>query len=297
MNSWRLVRNLTDSWAGRENPVFLRQAQRRPAWAAITGRLVQWPGLALVIGGVGCYLVTLMALTLPNPLWLVLPLLIAWLLLIALSVGPALVEEREMHTWEVLRATPLSLEAVILGKTGGALSWLHPSLRVMVGALVFVAAMLAVVGVVSLSAPYTDLEKDTPLLVVCGMTMLVPLLMTLAFVADRVQQFALLLAAAMAASAATRSRRMSISAAVVFMLVMWGLDAGIATLMIALRAGRTITEMGSFGVTMATLGPSAGYLARMPLESAAPVILATLAVREAVVWAVWRWTVRAASHL
>ena len=290
MQTWRLFRGLTTLWYASGNPVFSRQIARHPAWTDMVGRVLRRPsGLIQVLGGMLCGAIWAFTATASNPLMLAVPLLGVWLLLVGLSVGPSLVEERQRRTWETLRVTPLGVDAIVLGKAGGALWWLRRSVYILGGLILLSAALIGTVGVVTMAQPYARYSDHAPLLAVCSATILVPLAIALLFVFDRLQQFMLLVTSALAVSASTRSVRVSVSGGVALMLVLWALDAGIAVVVVAFSGEQTLGQMGSFGASMATLGPSVGYLARLPLDVALPVIGITLTIREVLVWGVWRW--------
>jgi len=291
MSSWKLLRHLIVFWSAVDNPVFMRETRRLPVWHDVYTRISRATGLALMLGGLGCYLSTLLVFYLNNLLILLVPFLLFWTLMLGLTLAPAVVEEREQRTWDTLRTTPLTIETILLGKMGGALWWLRDVIRAVSGLLILVAAGI---GLVSLVLAPANTRNDLPQFL-CAAAIVLPLASASLFVIDRAQQFVLTVMAALAAGTTARSVRLALASASAAAFGVWLADVGVAVVLISVQPQRIATTSLSELVGLLTLGPMAGYLTRLPLGTTALYVALTLISREVAIRILWRWTVRAAT--
>lgn len=291
MSSWKLLRHLIAFWSAVDNPIFMRETRRLPVWHDIYTRISRATGLALMLGGLGCYLSTLLVFYLNNLLILLVPFLLFWTLMLGLTLAPTVVEEREQRTWDTLRTTPLTIETILLGKMGGALWWLRDVIRVVSGLLILVAAGIGLVSLVLAPANTSDSLPQ----VLCAAAIVLPLLSSALFVIDRAQQFVLTVVAALAAGTTARSVRIALASSSAAAFGVWLADVGIAVVLISFQPQRIATTSLSELVGLLTLGPMAGYLTRLPLHTTALYVALTLISREIAIRLLWRWTIRAAT--
>jgi hypothetical protein len=290
MSSWKLLRHLIFFWTSIENPVFLRETNRPPVWHSIYQRLTQATGLALTLGGLACYLATLLVFFLNNLLILLVPVLGFWMLLTGLTLAPIIVGERENRTWETLRTTPMNTEAILLGKAGGALWWQRDMIRVMIGLLLLFAVGIGLISL--LLVPTADEPTgNVPSYLLCSAAVILPILIAVLFVIDRAQQFVLTTVSILAASAATKSSRLAMSASTVMAFVLWLLDIGVAGTLLALQPDRVTLTTQTDWLALATLGPVVGYLSELTPGKMVVYVGGTLLVRELLVRWLWRFTV------
>jgi hypothetical protein len=289
MNSLELLRQLTVFWNAIENPLFVRETNHPPVWYRVYTRLARATGLSLVLGGLMCYLSIVLVFLLNNVLILVIPMLMFWMVLTSLTLAPVVVGERERHTWETLRTTPLNIESILLGKAGGALWWQRDVLRFMIGLLLLFAVGLGLVSLILV--PTLGDPEGVSSTLLCGSALVIPFFISLAFVADRAQQFALTVTGVLAISASVRSRRNALAEAVVVSLLLWLVDIGVAGVLLAIQPNRATLTAETNWTVLATLGPVAEYLSELPLGKVALYVAGTLVVREILVHILWRWTV------
>lgn len=297
MSSWMLLRALIGSSTDTDNPLFDRAIRHAPGWYRFARRLAQATGLVLAISALGCYLSVLLTFYFKNALVLIAPVLLGWLLLVAISLGPVVVEERERRTWETLRAVPLPIEALLLGKAGGALWWLRDLTRIMAGLLVVVAIGVGLVSLVLIPNTLGDDGNGLSAMMLCGGVIVLPLASAAVYIFDRAQHFALMAVAALTISAESRSARVAMSGAVVAMLVMWLADAGAAMVVLAVLPREMAGQNDLNLLSLALLGPTVGYLSAFALPYTLLAVSGTLAAREIAVRALWAWAVRAARRM
>lgn len=294
MTSWDLLHYLT---TGRQtsNPVFQRASQNPPAWVNLTQWMSSAAGILLPAGGLVCYLITLMAFVIKNPLILILPLLGLWVLIIGMTLSSAVVEERERHTWETLCATPFTIQMLLLSRTGGALWRLRTPIRTL-SSLVILVGMGVGLSSLFITPTIIDTGPDLPAFSVCCLIVMLPVASGTLFVIDRAQQFVLMITASLAASASASSQRSALASATSAAMLAWMADLGLGLLVLLVRApGQEMMLLTDWIPTLATMGPVVNYLATLSLVQAALFTLLTLALREAVIQLTWRWIVRAAS--
>ncbi len=294
MNSLKLLRQLMIFWHAIENPLFVRETNHPPVWYRVYMRLARATGISLVVGGLVCYVSIVLVFLLNNILILVVPVLLFWMVLTSLTLAPIVVGERERRTWETLRTTPLDIESILIGKAGGALWWQRDVLRAMIALLLVFAVGIGLVSLILV--PTSDESANLSDTVLCGSALVIPVIIALAFIADRAQQFALTIAGVMATSASARSGRIALASAVVVSFLLWLVDIGVAGVLLALQPGRTSLTVETNWMVLATLGPVAEYLAELPLGRMAVYVAATLLVREVMVHLLWSWTIRQAKE-
>jgi len=292
MFSWQLFRRLTNYWAAIENPLFTREIQHAPLWQRYATRAAQSSGLAVALIGLLCYLSMLIAFYAETLLVLLVPLVIAWILVLSLTLAPVVVREREQQTWHTLRTTPLEIDSIILGKAAGALWWLRHPLRGLMG-----LALLAAIGIGIGSLIFISFESEAlgrlPVPLVCVLTVVLPLISSALFLADRAQQMLLAALCALAVSARSQTIRLAAPLAVVIALLATFLDAGIGLLVLT-QLDQITTPLHELGLFLLLFGPAVIYLAELPIGTALGAALLTLLVREGLIWLGWRLTLRAA---
>lgn len=292
LTSWEILRHLVllgaDAYT---NPIFQRELTRPPIWQTAAVWMSRATGVMLVVSGLTCYVSVLMVFYLKNLLILLIPALAMWALLLAITLAPTVAQERDQRTWDVLRATPFALADLLLSKASGALWWLRPVLRLLVGMMVLVAAGIGLVSLLMSSAGLNDNPLDLPPTVMCLGTLVAPATVAALFVADRMQFFVLSVLATLAASASTGNVRSAMSSALTVLFAVWLSDIAVAALLIRFRFD---TGLGWDMLSVSALGPIAGYLGRLTLNQLVLAGAATLVLREGLVVALWRWTLRAA---
>lgn len=295
MSSWQLLRHLTAFWSAIDNPIFWRETFRPPIWQAIVTRIARATGLSLMLGGLVCYLNTLLVFYLNNLLILLVPLLLLWMWLLGMTLGPVVVQERQNHTWETLLTTPLSTETILLGKAGGAMWWLRHLMRLMSGVLMLMALGVGVSSLVLVPSSWgTNSYSQLPTGLFCGLTTILPLVSAILFVLDRMQQFVLTALAALAASVSSTTVRGSMTWASVAAMVVWLLDILAAALLMAVQPDFGVRNAGSNMLMISTLGPMIGYLTKLPIVPMVLCMLGTMLIRELAVRRLWIWTVQRA---
>lgn len=292
MSSWQIFRRLTDYWGAIENPVFAREIQRVPLWQRYVSRAAQSSGLTVTLGGLLCYLSVLIAYYAQTILVLFVPLALGWTLLISLTLAPIVVREREENTWHTLRTTPLEIDAIVLGKAAGALWWLRYLLRGVMGLTVLGAIGVGVGSLIFVSFESAPLSR-LPALMVCGLTLALPLTSSALFLIDRGQQMVLAALTALVVSARSRTVRLAAPMAVITALAATLLDAGLGLLVLT-QLGQLTAPLHETGLLLILFGPTVMYLAELPLWMALLAALSTMLLREALVWIGWRWLLSAA---
>jgi hypothetical protein len=294
MSSLKLLRQLTIFWQAVENPLFVRETSHPPVWYRVYQRLARATGVSLVLSGLLCYLSIVLIFLLNNVLILIIPVLMFWMVLTSLTLAPVVVGERERQTWETLRTTPLDTESILIGKAGGALWWQRDVLRAMITLLLIFAVGIAVLSLILV--PTLDRNTHYSDVLLCGSALVLPVIGAAVFVADRAQQFALMVAGVLATSASAHSNRAALGSAVVVSFLLWLVDIGVAGVLLAVQPGRTSLTVETNWTLLATLGPVAEYLYKLPLDRIALYVSLTLLVREAMVRLLWSWTIRRAQE-
>ncbi len=294
MFSWKLFRRLTNYWAAIENPLFAREIQRAPLWQRYTARAAQSSGLTVALLGLSCYLSILIAFYAQTLLVLFVPLVVAWVLVLSLTMAPIVVREREQQTWHTLRTTPMEIDTIIIGKAAGALWWLRHLMRGLMG-----LALVGAIGVGLGSLIFVSFEDEAlsglPVSLICGLTLALPLFSSALFLIDRGQQMILAALCALAVSAQSRTLRLAAPLAVVTALLATFLDAAIGLLVIT-QLEQLTTPLHQVSLLLLLFGPAVIYLAEMPFWLALGAALLTLLLREGLIWLAWHWTLRAAQR-
>lgn len=290
-HSWKLFVHILLGWDAYDNPVYLREAEHRPVWR----RPARWTALsaaarqaALISLALGWIVVVLYF---NNLLLLLVPPLLYLAFATAFTLAPIVVQERLSHSWETLLSTPYSVDSILLSKVAGALTWMRPLRLIMGTALIVVTGGVALLSLVLI--PASALRGGLELLV-CGLLLLVPIGGGALFLADRIQQYMLMVAAALAAGAASRTLRNAFPAATGAVLLVWLGEALAGAAAVSVYAGRPVPLDPARLLALVTLGPSVLYIAELDLAGAALMGLGTLLLREALIAALWRWSVRLA---
>ncbi len=292
LRSWALLSHILLSWDTYDNPVFLREAEHRPMWQGST----QWTTLSinarrallsvLVVGWI------LVVLYVNNLLVFLVPPLVFMALATAVTLAPIVVQERRSHSWETLLTTPYSLDSILLSKTAGALTVLERP-RTLLGITLGVVA----VGVAMLSlvlVPASQLEGSGLELALCGTLLVIPLAGGALFLADRMQQYGLMVVAALAASASSASLRNAFPTAAGAVLLVWLGEVLAGAAAVGLYSGHAVLLDPARMIALVTLGPTVIFITQFDLAGVALFGLGTLLVREALIVGLWRWAVRRA---
>ncbi len=284
-------------------PVFVREATYLPPWRVALRLMNQDAVPALTVVALVQLLILLRA---PLPLatrclvggllllTMILASVMTWSVLLGLALGPTIVRERERATWDTLRTTPFDTATLVLSKARGAL-W---SLRVVIllarGAILLAALVAALLSLSLIEHTHWPFLSDLSPYGMCGVGLLVMSAGSILYLLDRAQQFTLMATAALAVSAGARTVRVAVPGANAAAFAFWLLDAGLAAVVLALQPVPAATLQERL-ITLALLGPIPAYLAELSLGWAVLAVTFTLALREAVIALVWRWTLRAAS--
>lgn len=229
-----------------------------------------------------------------NALFLFVPPLAVFTLTLALSVGPVVVEERTKSSWELLLTIPYDMQSILLGKVSGAL-WHTRHLTYAMGILL----MCISAGVGSISLILIPLGMTTPSsgrfeLLLCGALFVLPVLGSLLFIVDRMQQYALMAVAALASSTRLSSIRAALSAATAAVLLIWAFEVVMTETILVLDQGGNWQPNATSIVLAATLGPVVSYSAEMSLAHAALYAVSTLLLREVLIHGLWWWALHSA---
>ena len=223
--------------------------------------------------------------------WLLALLLLAFITSAAL--GPIVVEERTKRRWDVLLATPVGVESVLLGKVGGALWWIRYLIIGMGALLALLAAGIGFISLVLIPTGLTTLE-DLPIFFLCGAALALPIASAIVFVIDRIQQYLLMVVAALTASASATSMRAAFATSAAAVLFVWVAEFTLAGILLALQVGATKLSDITYMLALAVLGPMVGYIIDMDLIHAVLYAAGTLLLREILIDTLWRWSLRKA---
>ena len=293
MSSWKLFVHALAFWDAFENPVFLRDINRQPIWYGLARRFAAFPGLTLGLVGALSLAWALISLYLGTLwVWLLLALLLLAFITSA-ALGPIVVEERTKRRWDVLLATPVGVESVLLGKVGGALWWIR---YLIIGMGALLALLAAGIGFISLVLIPTDLTtlEDLPIFFLCGAALALPIASAIVFVIDRIQQYLLMVVAALTASASATSMRAAFATSAAAVLFVWVAEFTLAGILLALQVGATKLSDITYMLALAVLGPMVGYIIDMDLLHAVLYAAGTLLLREILIDTLWRWSLRKA---
>ncbi len=296
MTSWFLFRYfnvLAESPVDR-HPLFTRALDSPPAWYAVVRRITAKISPLLIAATLLWLFIPLagssIILYICGPVLLV-PSLALWALPLGLALGPALAHERERRTWELLRLTPNDTATIVLIKARGALWWLRETLFVL--RLVLVAASFPVGAGLMYAVTHTPDPRIGPPL--CLATeLIVGAICALLYLFDRAQQLTLMILAALAASAFSRSTRTAISGAVAAASAAWVADILLAIVLSA-PAAALWGRIGSPNIpALIVLGPLVSFVIELAVRGALVAFVMTLTLREIAIWILWRGILRAA---
>lgn len=241
-------------------------------------------------------------LLLAIPLALLIPSLLLWALPLALALAPLIAREREAQTWEILRATPYTPEEILLSRAQVALVALRRALRPVWQVQMHVLAAILIGGgvMVLLSGGLlvtTDAGTLTQQNLLCFGALFVTIAALVAYVADRIQQFVLMVVATLAASASAASVRKALTAAIAAAFVTWGVDVGFGVALLLAQPAGEIYDLGFSVVTMVLLGPPMGYLLELPGRLIVLIMALTLTARAVALRVLWGVAVRQAERI
>lgn len=288
MSSWQLFLSSVSALKSYNNPIFMREAGRRPGWYLAAMPLLRTPflnaGIIIVIG----LMWFLSAVYLKS---LLVVLLIPYLLLItltSLTLAPIIARERISHTWEGLLATPLGSEKIVLGKIAGVMWWLQPFITFMGWLLIVIGSGIGLISLVLI-------PPQTPGFMMCLGLVIVPIAGAICFVMDRVQQYILILTSVVATSASPAMTHLANFAAITSMMLICLLETTLIGLLLVLIADGPVAFSVNRILLMITMGPVVSYVMSMPLLETILCTALTFLVRETAIRALWRWMVQQAS--
>ena len=292
MYTWMLFVHVFLGWGASDNAIFMRDASRNPIWRGVVQRAARfrlaWLLIALVLG-IAVYLLVGNLL-----IFLVLPLVI-FTLALALTLGPVIAEERTKLSWEPLLTVPYDMRAILLGKASGAL-WHIRLLTYAIGILLMcVSAGVGTIGLTLIPDGLTQ-ASGWQGVGLYGVLLLVPILGSLLFIWDRMQQYALLAVAALASGTAAPSIRAALSTATTVVLLIWVIEIAATEVFLTLEQGGGWRPDAKSVLSVATLGPVVSSISQMELGHAALFIGGTLLLREVIIGSVWRWILQRARY-
>ncbi|HML23504.1 MAG TPA: hypothetical protein PKD09_17745 [Aggregatilinea sp.] len=292
MITWMLFAYVFLGSGASENAIFLRDASRASSWRTVIEQSGRFRILWLPVG---LLWILLGILYVKNILFFFVPPLLIFTLALALTLGPIIVEERTKSRWEFLLAVPYDTNAILLGKASGAL-WHIRVLTYTIGILLMSAA--AVIGITSLTLIPVDTIQSGGWhdVILYAAMFAVPVLGSLLFLFDRIQYYALLAVAALASGTAARSIRAAMLTSIVAVLSIWLAEIVVVETLLTLERGETWRLNFTSILSAATLGPMASYMSRIDLGYAVLFIIGTLLLRELLLAALWRWTLRSARN-
>jgi hypothetical protein len=292
MNTWMLFVYVFLGWGASDNAIFIRDAGRVPIWRNVVQWIARFRSIWLLAG---LFWGIIGILYVKSVLYFFVPPLVIFTLALALTLGPVVVEERMKLSWEFLLTVPYDMKAILLGKASGAL-WHIRSLTYVIGILLMCVS--AGVGAVSLTLiPVGIMQTDSwykPGLY--GVLFIMPVLGSLLFILDRMQQYALMAVAALASGTAARSVRVALLTATAVVLLIWLVEIAAAEAFLTLEQGEAWQLNYKSILSVATLGPIVSYIDQMDLSHAALFIVGTLLLREVLIGGLWQWTLHSARH-
>lgn len=316
MGSWTLLRTFIawETLPTTQSPIFKRESDQSPLWQSRRLSFPRVPALLLITASVALVLAVQLidvplvsrcanaGLMVIGPPLLLLPSLVLWVVPLGVVFAPIIVRERHSGNWEILRATPFSVEELLLNKAGGAL-WRLRRLLVSLGGLQaqILAAVLLSLGLIQFLDALNNLPEerfgaiDRSVLCIGGVVLLG--VIAGLFLLDRLQQLIVMIVAALALSTSSGSTQMALTRAVAATFLTWVVDVAVAVLALILQPAGQVQDFVYSTAAIVMLGPIAGYVIELPLVDVALLILATFTVREIAVRGLWRIAVRGASKL
>jgi hypothetical protein len=292
MYTWKLFVYVFLGWGAADNAIFLRDAGRTPFWRNVVERMARFRAVWLLIG---LFLGVIAIWYVNNMLFFFVPPLIIFTLALALTLGPVVVEERQKSSWEPLLTVPYDMRSILLGKASGAL-WHIRSLTYAVGVLLMCVS--AGVGTISLMQIPLGITRTSGWygIALYGVLLIMPVLGSLLFILDRMQQYALMAVAALASGTSAPSIRGALSTATAVVLLIWLFEIISAEVFLTLEQGGIWEPNLTRILSVATLGPIVSYTSQMEFLHAVLFIGGTLLLREVLIGGLWRWTLRSARH-
>jgi hypothetical protein len=290
MYTWMLFVYVFLGWGASDNAIFIRDASRDPIWRNVVQQIARfrtvWLLISLSFGIIGI-------LYFNNMLFFFVPPLVIFAMALALTLGPVVVEERTKLSWEILLTVPYDMRVILLGKASGAL-WHIRSLTYAMGILLMCVS--AGVGTISLMLIPAGIARTSGWqeLGLCGVLFIMPVLGSLLFILDRMQQYALMVVAALASGTAAPSIRAALSTAATVVLLIWLFEIAVTEAFLTLEQGGAWQLSYTSILSVATLGPVVSYISQMNLSHAAFFTVGTLLLREVLIGSLWRWTLHRA---
>jgi ABC-type Na+ efflux pump permease subunit len=286
MYTWKLFIHVLLARNTYDNSIFIRDASHDPIWRGSLRHLDRVPGFrnSLIIISIVIWLISLIYVN--NLLFVLVPILMFFFLSTGLSLGPVVVEEREKQSWEVLLSIPADVETILLGKIGGALQRMHSLMLGMTVTLFFVS-----LGVGILSLILIPLKNSWSELNLCGATLILMGLGSAIFIVDRLQQYLLIITAAVAAGTSTSSSRTAVLTSSVSVLLVWMIEILTSGAFVVIGQKQIVDITLGQVLLWATLGPTVSYIVTFDLKWVLAYTLVTLIVREILISGLWRWAV------
>ncbi len=290
MYTWTLFVYVFLGWGASDNAIFIRDASREPIWRTVLRQNARLRTVWLMIG---LFFWFIGILYFHNLLFFFVPPLVIFTLALALSLGPVVVEERTKWSWVPLLTIPYDMRTILLGKASGAL-WHIRALTYALGILLMcVSAGVGLSGVRLIPDSMTRTSGWYGVLTY-SIVLITPILCSLLFILDRMQQYALMAVAALASGTTAPSTRVALSNAITVVLLIWLVEIAITEAFLTLEQGRL--NYASI-LSVATLGPLVSYMSHMDLGHAALFIVGTLLLREVLISSLWRWTLHRAQWI
>lgn len=232
---------------------------------------------------------------------LLLPSLAVWGLPLGFALAPIIARERYYRRWELLRATPYTIEELLIGKIRGAL-WEMRGLFIRLGELQMqvLAAIILCVSLVQawfLAQHWLGELGAGEQSALCVGVLLMPLGVLGLFFLDRVQQLTLMIMAGVTVSTSSRATHTSVVGTVTAILLGWGLDTGVAVAVLLLLPGGYVHDIKYNVAAIVMFGPIGGYAIALPLLTVACVMAVTVVAREIMIRVLWRWSLYNARRL
>lgn len=293
MYSWKLFTQTVLTNELFQNPVYLRELKHVPIWFRLA-RDITLPDMFQTGIGVAVVLVWGIAvLFVGNLLFFFVPPLVLLLFVTALTVGPLVVEERVKSSWETLLMIPFEMDVVLVGKIAGALWWTRHLISIVTALVFMTSAGVAFISLVLIPIG-VPLAANFQQIFLCGSLILLPLLSCAIFLLDRIQQYMLIVASALAAGSFSSSVRTAFMSATVAALLVWMLEVLISGTLLALQPGTVMVWNKSKLLLLLTTGPTIGFVIDLPLHLAALYLIMIWAMREIAFRVLWRVSMRGA---
>lgn len=290
MISWRLFSRTIIANDTFDDPVYLREVKHHPVWYRVAQRITLPDDIRAALMIVGGLMWAIVVLYVGNLLVFLFPPLILFMFSIVLLVGPLIAEERAKRSWETLLTVPSAVDELLLSKVSGALWWTRHSMFAMTALLTVIAAGVAFVslGLIPVDARMIDEGSEFFL---CGAVIVFPALSFTVFLVERIQYYALMVVAALAAGSGASSVRTASAAASIAVFTLWIVECVTFWLLLAWQPGAMFWYKTRV-LSLATAGPIVSFVVELNTSAALLYTLATLLVRELVIGILWRVAVR-----